>query len=647
MIRVLRPRQTAELVSARVFDELFARNLEAELDIQQVDFLPWCNAILGPSGSPYPLREAARNFAAEAGDFEFFCPGYHCISLAPLFLSLRNQARARTRLLLIAHAPGAYVLEWALLRPLMRPGDLIIAPSASAASLIDFLCPELGTFVRVVPHPMHRLPGDGGGERERIISLGRISRGKLLHRQIEAMEVLRDRGYGSLRMQIAGPLHDGSSSEPTTYARALAAKIRRLRLGDHVELVGQINGDSDKAAFISGARLMLNLSVTIEESFGKSVVEALGLGVPVVATHWNGLPETVGPGGSLLRVSEVGPGMDVTAEQIADAIERAMTEPPLPETCREQANRFHPERVRRTYHTVLEEGLEVSAHRHDVANPIDDGAAPARGLLSRTAPLMHFSWRELFDFHTEDCARIRRHLTGETVSGRSNADRLRTLMWAGTRSPVERFLGGLDYAPSTTTGGSNLQRTSPATDFIGRVVSASTSQATPSSRLACLAELCNANLTPLLKESLAAMKEEGLRPSSLDYFAAEAERRDGNFAEAFRLCTATEDPSRSWGEFSAHRLRQLARICREWDKPELALPRLRHWLERFPDSPDSGPVWLDRCVNASRAGKGLKYVNGSRDWLGLLTEAREAFDRAQSLLGNSPLLDKVEADLEP
>lgn len=634
MIKILRPTRAAALISARVFDDLFARNLASEVDVKPVDLLPWLGESLGPVNSSQPPGDAAKKFAAATEGFDFFCPGYECIMLTPLLLSLRNHSRSRSRLLFIAHAPGAYLLEWALIRPLLKPGDLIIAPSASAAALIDFLCPTLNAHVRVIPHPLHPLPSEGNAARERIVSLGRITPDKLLHRQIEAMAILRRRGL-KLRMDIAGPLNVAQSSTPRDYACALMAKIHRLGLGEDVRLVGEISGELEKARFLARARLLINLSVTIEESFGKSVVEALGLGVPVLATHWDGLPETVGDGGQLLRVSDVVLGVDVPAEQIADAMERIIAAPPAPEVCQEQARRFSPGRVSRLYREALQEAMDAPALSSDAGDSVDEralGAAPPNGLLAHAAPLAHFSWGELFDFHTEDCIRIRRSFAGEKPQGLSNADRLRSLLLTGTRAAVECFLGGLSYAELAKPTGAGIKPHIFNSPFIARVAVAAGSSAIPRSRLACLLELSVANETEQLWQHLIEMRREGLQPHGFDYLLAEAERQRGNFLHSFQLCINMDDP-RLRGELSANRWRQLARIAREWDRPAFALPWLREWLEEFPDSPDSGAVWRDRCVNALLAGDEF------------LAEAREAFGHAKKLLAPSALLDKIEASL--
>jgi hypothetical protein len=111
---------------------------------------------------------------------------------------------------------------------------------------------------------------------------------------------------------------------------------------------------------------------------------------------------------------------------------------------------------------------------------------------------------------------------------------------------------------------------------------------------------------------------------------AEAARQAGNLTAAFHWASDGLDLRRDDGT-TAFRLRQLARIARAADAPERAEPWLVEWLQRFPDSPDSGGVWVDLCINAVAAG-GPERV----------PEARRALDRARALLGDVPALDAVE-----
>jgi glycosyltransferase involved in cell wall biosynthesis len=633
MIKVLRPARRADMISARVFDELFVRELASELEVEQVAILPWLEAILGPHAMACAMQDAAGAFLSATRGYDFLCPDHHAIPLAPICLLLRNRSQAPIRLLLIAHAPGAYVLEWTLLRPLLRPGDLVITPSVSAQEVIEFLCPDLGPYTRVIPHPMRPLQRLETGGPPRIVSLGRIHPTKLLHRQIEAVAVLKKRRIPLPKMEIGGPLHRIESREISPYACSLAAKIHRLGLAEHVELTGEIAGDDRKAAFLAGARVLMNLSVSVEESFGKAAAEALGVGVPVLATRWNGLPEVVGDGGECLPVRDVTLAVDIDAEHLADALERMIAAAPSSELCREQARRFHPNRIARMYRVALEKALASTA---DGSGPVDErelAAAPTRGLLSLVAPLNEFSWHELLEFHIEDVARLRRILGGETLPDISSGERLRSLLFHGIRAPLERFLAGLDYGHLTTPAGQEKKSPASATDFLSRIAAAAASRATRSSRVACMDLIRTAEQAKLLRATLAALQSDGLQSPTIDFLEIETERQEGRHGRAFQLSVAAEDAV-LWGEFAAPRLRQLAGICREWSLPGLALPWLREWLDRFPDSPDSGFVWLDRCMNALQTSPEL------------IAEAREAFTHVKSLLSGSVELGELESALD-
>jgi glycosyltransferase involved in cell wall biosynthesis len=626
MIEILRPTQRAGLVSARVFDAQFSRNLGPEVVVRQVALLPWLDSLFGPRAAPFLLNDAARHFAELTRGFDFLCPDHHAIPLVPIFLTLRNRLRSPVRLLLVAHAPGAYGLEWVLLRPLLVPGDLIIAPSGSAKEVIEFLYPDLGPYTHVIPHPISPLPDLVSDGSPRIVSLSRLHRTKLIHRQIEAMAIVSRRGAGVPSMQLAGPLHEADSARVSPYVRSLAAKIHRLGLEEHVQFVGEVEGDTSKASFLSGAHMLLNLSVSIEESFGKAAVEALGVGVPVLASRWNGLPETVGDGGEFVGVKYAGSGVDVDPEDIADAIERLISAPPSVETCREQAQRSHPQRISRLYRSALENALAMAHdHRDAVGSMGDDGrgGAPEGGLLSLTAPLPEFSWQELFELHVEDARRIHRTIAGEKLPDVSNGERLRSVIILGVRAPLERFLAGLDFsrlaAATGTAGGRQLN----GEDFLSRLGAAAANGGTRSSRLACLDVISAADQTELLREGLQGMRRDGLCAPGIDYLEVELARQDRLYARAFRLCTESEH-AESWGEPAAPRLRQLARVCREWGVPGLALPWLRDWLTAFPDSPDSGLIWLDRSANA---------IQASSD---LIREAAESYAWARNLLSVDP-----------
>ena len=93
--------------------------------------------------------------------------------------------------------------------------------------------------------------------------------------------------------------------------RDLEARIRELGLEDRVVLLGP---RPDVASVLAALDLLVHPS--LEEGMGQAVVEAMGLGVPVLVTRAGGLPEVVGP-----DVATVPPGdPDALAAAIRDRL---------------------------------------------------------------------------------------------------------------------------------------------------------------------------------------------------------------------------------------------------------------------------------------------------------------------------------------
>jgi glycosyltransferase involved in cell wall biosynthesis len=133
--------------------------------------------------------------------------------------------------------------------------------------------------------------------------IGRIHPIKALENLVDAAAVLRSRGV-PLRLEIAGPAPDAA------YRRALVDRIAERGLRDAAALLGEVRGD-DKRRFYERCRVCVLPSLT--ENFGNVVIEALGHGVPVVAsrfTPWAVLEET-----------GCGRWTGNSPEELADAIE--------------------------------------------------------------------------------------------------------------------------------------------------------------------------------------------------------------------------------------------------------------------------------------------------------------------------------------
>lgn len=635
MIRILRLARESTLITAQVFEELFDRHFGAAFAVTRVPMERWCDAVLGSVSVPRPLGEAARAFAAATGAADFICPSWECIPLAPLFVALRNRSASHVRLLFIAHAAACYTMEWALLRPLLAPGDVVITPSESARATVEYLCPDLAPFLGVIPHPMEPLPHLAVRPERRVVSLGRINAEKLLHRQIEAMDVLRQRGRPLPAMQIGGALDDGLGGGPHPYARALAAKIERMRLGEHVALVGPVRGEAAKARFLNGAAMLMNLSVTLEESCPKTPIEALGVGVPVVGTSWNGLRDNVGPCGTLVPVSLTGAGIgspDAGAEAIADAMEANFAAPPSSRTCREYAARFAPGTIMKRYAETLAAALDDARAPNGPAWPAGDcPAAPAAGLLSVAAPLPQFSFAELFGWYAESCGELREAWRTPGAVPLKLGIRLRAILQTATRSHLECFSARL--APAwPVDGGMQTSPARAATEPAVRLVDAATRGGLIGGRLASVLELLAMRRFDLARTALDPLIREGICSVAVDYLRAELALETGDPALALALSRAALRRARPV-ESESHRVRQIARIARRLRQPDAALGWLHDWLGRFPDSQESGPVWLDLCVNAARSGDAHADA------------AATALTRARALLGNRPVVERAGAAL--
>ena len=99
-------------------------------------------------------------------------------------------------------------------------------------------------------------------------------------------------------------------------------RVARAPLAGHVRHIGYID-PAKRRELYEGARLLVQPS--FEEGFGLPVLEAMTVGVPVVAANRGALPEVIGDAGQLVDPE------DATA--MAAAIARLVDEPPFAASC--------------------------------------------------------------------------------------------------------------------------------------------------------------------------------------------------------------------------------------------------------------------------------------------------------------------------
>jgi glycosyltransferase involved in cell wall biosynthesis len=612
-IRILRLANATALVTATVFEELFAEHLGAEFDIAFAPLDAWCRSVL--HDSPEALRSAAtaRAFRDATAGVDFLCPSYEAVALLPLFAELRSFSGASVSLLIVAHSPAAWPFEWAVLSGLLAPGDRIVTPSWSARGAIGALAPSLLPFVRVVPHPVssaggsaHTARARGNHAAPRIVSLARLTPSKLLHRQLDAHALLRTHGRASPVLELAGSTVD-ALGRTLPYVLSLQARAKRLGLSETLRFPGVICGDAAKAQFLSGAAGLVNLSVTVEESFGKAPAEALAAGVPALITDWNGLPETVGSAGLAVPVSIVGDGLatvDVEPATLAAVTDRFLSSPPSAAMCLAEAHRFSPTVVRAGYRTVLTDACDERRAHPSHALRDDAACVMERGLLA-LAPLNQYTWGELLSvYRTGAVGALRRLIAGDDAvraEALSGADRLRRLLLVATRVAMEHFYAG--YSDSDSAIATVDLAASPHARCDGdarrtlcdRLAVAGKGSGPWRQRVACITELLDLGEPTALDAAasgLSALQRDGVDNVATRFLAVELSDARGERTEALR-CALEHATMPLPGEHGAPRLHQLARLARRAGRPAAGVPALRAWLSRFPDAPDAGGVWLE------------------------------------------------------
>jgi glycosyltransferase involved in cell wall biosynthesis len=209
-----------------------------------------------------------------------------------------------------------------LLRPLLAGASKLIGVSRFEA---DTFRERLGLpkerFVVIpngaaLPRPSEDEPDREGATSDDgplIISLGRLERYKGHHRVIQAFPRVLET-YPNARLRILG-------SGP--YEAALRELVQNLGLGHRVE-IGAIppTDRTGMAALLQRAALIVLLSDY--EAHPIAVMEALGLGKPVLVAETSGLQELVDEGFAS------GIPVDSSPTQVAQAIGKLLREPVVP-----------------------------------------------------------------------------------------------------------------------------------------------------------------------------------------------------------------------------------------------------------------------------------------------------------------------------
>ena len=142
-----------------------------------------------------------------------------------------------------------------------------------------------------------------------LLFVGRLVEHKNLPRLLDAFaQVAAERPHARLLLVGGGPLHD-----------TLAARIRDLKLDDRALLLGE---RSDVAALMKAADLLV--APSLREGMSNVILEAMALGLPVLATRVGGTPEVIEDGrhGVLVDPTDTQALADSMLQLIDDPVRR-------------------------------------------------------------------------------------------------------------------------------------------------------------------------------------------------------------------------------------------------------------------------------------------------------------------------------------
>jgi glycosyltransferase involved in cell wall biosynthesis len=214
----------------------------------------------------------------------------------------------------------------ALARDHANRADAVVVSSAFGAGEVERLLGVPRDRIHVCPPggpgwpPRAAAPKDGY-----VLFLGTLEPRKNVGGLLDAYELLAGGAYLGHPFRSAG--NDGVpelviAGKSTDQARPWLERIKRPPLAGVVRHVGYVKPEDRQALYLSARLLVLP---SFEEGFGLPVLEAMSLGVPVVAANRGSLPELVGDAGPIVDPDR--------PDDIANAIALLLSDDAYAATC--------------------------------------------------------------------------------------------------------------------------------------------------------------------------------------------------------------------------------------------------------------------------------------------------------------------------
>ncbi|MEE8170937.1 MAG: glycosyltransferase, partial [Phycisphaerae bacterium] len=246
-------------------------------------------------------------------DVMFVPQGLTAMTSGPPFVVMHQDAMFLCRERYERSRVYTAVQQWMARRTLARATRTLYVSRAirDLAESRGWLRPDTSSFVPygidadelrsgVDPAQAGRLAADGAY----LLTVGSIMPHKNVHTLVEAVVLLHHRGRTDIRLLIVGDLEHNPE-----YAARISRRIDAAKLGHAVRLVGRVER-SGLGAYYESARLYVSLSVL--ESLGLTLLEAMALDLPVLCNRLPAFEESCGDAAQFVD------GTD--AEAAADAV---------------------------------------------------------------------------------------------------------------------------------------------------------------------------------------------------------------------------------------------------------------------------------------------------------------------------------------
>jgi glycosyltransferase involved in cell wall biosynthesis len=233
-----------------------------------------------------------------------------------------------------------------------RRADRVIVSSRHTAAELDHSLGISKERIRVCPPgapewreaPRLHVPDDGY-----LLFMGTLEPRKNIGLLLAAYGQLLSRRRNMPRLMLAG----GATSSARQWLDAIA----KPPLAGHVQHIGYV-AEADRQRVYQGARLFVLPSWN--EGFGITALEAMSLGIPVIASNRGALPEVVGDAGLLI--------LPDAEESLVSALDQLLTNNWLADALstrgRERAKRFNWQSTAALVRAAFEEAAHARAHRN-------------------------------------------------------------------------------------------------------------------------------------------------------------------------------------------------------------------------------------------------------------------------------------------